>query len=217
MQDLAAKFVVYGSVVQYSWYYYRILARKAKPALATWLVFAVAASCALAAHLVDPAHNGTFIGKVLSWDNIANKVDVPLLWLAVAAVWWRGTNEKQRHFSAFDRWCLAAAGTLLALWLAAKCFFHGADAIVNILFNILMEAGYPPTFGKMAKEKKNTEPFPVWGLSFAVCGCAIYSQTLQRGDVGIAGMVYAVRAALSVFAVLSAMTYWELHSRCRPR
>ena len=93
----------------------------------------------------------------------------------------------------------------MLLWIAT-----GSNLVAYVLLQMLLTVGYGPTVWHLFKEKRNTEPFDVWGVSLVIAALAIVPPFFVQPHDGFA-IAYAVRATLSVAIILGVM--WYFHRR----
>lgn len=178
------------------WYFLRILSGGVAPALATWLIFAVASSLSLASYL---RHDGghPFI------TNVANRTDPVLSWLVVVII--LAVPGSDKSIRPFDIGCLVASGIILLFWLAAwknkKAAFRA-----NLSIQLIMSAGYLPTLHKLFAGGRNTESFLTWGLNLFV-GILLIIAPVRRRDW--LGAVYLGRAIVFMAIILAEMLYFD--------
>jgi hypothetical protein len=189
----AVVFVVLGAFI-YGRYCWKTLTHRIAPRLATWLIFIVASWLSLASYLFHVHADA----KTLFVANIGNRADAVALTVILVSVWFSARDDpKRRRLRKFDWGCLAAAGLIVILWIATR-----SNLWAFILLQALMCVGYGPTLWHMLKEKRNTEPFDVWWVNLGLAALSLIPPILIKDSFGI---VYAVRAILSVATILSVM------------
>jgi hypothetical protein len=179
-------------------YCWKTLTHRIAPRLATWLIFFVASGLSLASYLAHADARTSFAA------NIGNRTDVVSLLVIIAAILFSARYEpERRRLKRFDWWCLAGAVLIVTLWVAT-----GSSVSANLLLQVLMCVGYFPTLQHLFVEKRNTEPFDVWGVSLGLAALALIPSIIAWDALAI---VYAGRATLSVMVTLAVM--WHFHRR----
>jgi hypothetical protein len=184
---------VFLEIVAFALYCRQIVAGAVSPALATWLICALATTLSLATYLAANK------GEKPAIANIANRVDPVVLWIVVMVI--TLSSKSDIRFGAFDTACLAAASFVVVIWVLT----HSART-ANLLIQLIMIAGYLPTFHRLFQAGRNTESFASWGINLAVCALYLVPPIRKRDSLAI---VYSVRAIVCVAAVLAAMMYLQ--------
>lgn len=193
IEKICVVLAVFLEIVAFGWYGRQVIAHAITPALATWLICAVAATLSLATYLAANK------GEKPAIANIANRVDPIVLWITVAVIAFSSKSNTQFH--AFDVICLAAVSFIVLLWVMT----HSAR-LACLLIQLIMLAGYLPTFHRLFHEGKNTESLVSWGINLAVCAFYLVPPIRKRDSLAI---VYSARAIVSVAAVLAVMVYLQ--------
>ena len=193
-EKIAAGIAIILAVVADGWYCWHIVIGSISPALATWLIFAVATTVSLLSYL---KHNETKRKPFVA--NLANRLDPVVVWLVVAFILFAPKGDAQ--LGKFDIGCLAASAAILILWAAT----HSAIA-ANLLIQLVMVAAYMPTFFRLFSARRNTESFVTWGLTLAVASLFLVPTLRHRDWLAVA---YVGRAIGCVMAIIAAMIYFQ--------
>ena len=176
-----------------AWYCSQIMLGTISPALATWLIFAVAATVSLVSYLTDNEKEKPFIA------NVANRFVVMVVWVVVLFVAF--SPKSDIHLHNFDIGCFVVVAFILVMWAMT----HSA-VMANLFIQLVMVAGYAPTLFRIFHQHRNTETFVTWGMNFAVAVLFLVPSIRHRDRLA---MVYAGRATVCVATILAVMAYFQ--------
>jgi hypothetical protein len=183
------------------WYCWHVIYGPIQPALATWLIFAVASTLSLLSYLKHNDGRQPFIA------NVANRVDPILVWAVVLLIMVAPKSDKSIH--PFDIGCLALSVVIGLLWWVAgkmKISPKASTIAANLLVNLIMVAGYLPTIYKLIATKRNTESFLTWGFNLLVGILFVVSPIRRRDWLSVA---YIGRAIICMVLIIGTMVYLD--------
>lgn len=180
-------------VAAFGWYARQVIVGAITPALATWLICAIASTLSLVTYLAANKGEKPVIA------NIANRVDPVVVWAVAMIIMFSPKSDTRLH--VFDVACLAASSFIMIIW--AKT--HSAEK-ANRLIQVIMVAGYLPTFYRLLHEGRNTESFLSWSVNLVVSALFLIPPIRKNDSLG---KLYAGRAVVSVILVLFTMMYFQ--------
>lgn len=193
---LTVAFVLWSSVSY--WAFMR--SGKAKPVLATWLIFSVGNTLSLLSYLAGGSERNLLNG-------VANMAWTITTWITVYYVWkWQKADRK---FSRFHVGCFVAAGLGTLLWALSENSVLG-----NIAFQGVMMAGYFPTFHRLWISGESTEISEPWLISIGAQICGSVPPLLGNEKEWLA-VVYNGRGLLCVLAILYLIGRIKLGARAK--
>lgn len=188
-------------IVADSWYCWHVVRGPLTPALATWLIFAVATTLSLLSYLKHNDGRHPFIA------NAANRVDPFIVWAVVVCMLFAPRADRSIHL--FDAICLGASGVIGSLWYAAERMnisAKRATILANLLINLIMVAGYLPTAYKIFIFRVNGESFVTWGLNLLIASLLLIAPLARRDWLSV---LYIGRAVVCVALILTMMLWFD--------
>jgi hypothetical protein len=185
------------ATVSDGWYGWHVVRGPIEPALATWLIFAVATTLSLVSYL---KHNDGLQPFVA---NAANRWDPIIVWAVVGCILFAPKSDKSIHM--FDLACLIASSLIMFFWWATRKSRRAA-LFANLSVQVIMVAGYLPTFHKLVVGQRNTESFFTWGFNLLVGVLFLVSPVRRRDWLSVA---YIGRAIICMAVILGLMLYFD--------
>jgi len=173
-------------------YFWMMINKRSKPALAMWLFFSLAVAMSLITYL----KHGTYS----FWDNVLNTADLVLTVSVTIAILVLG--DKSSRFSRFDLGCLLVVCGIIVFWLITQ-----NHIITNLGIQIIMVIAYCPVVKRMLASKENTEPFVVWIALMIVPFISLLTSK------GVLASIYAFRAIACAALLLTLMLRIEWLNR----
>lgn len=170
-----------------AWFYVVPIIRrdpKAQPVLATWILFGVALSLSLLTYFDAPKHD-----VLTNFGSILDTVRVFGLLLLLYVM-----GHRTIEFTKLQFGCLIGSGITACFWLQTD-----EAAISNVLTQLIIAIGYLPTYERLWRSNRNTEPLKSWFFSGAASVLAI---ALGIIDHDVLVVIYGGRALVQVSLVL---------------
>jgi len=173
-------------------YFWMLIRKRSKPALAMWLFFSLAVVMSLITYLKQ--------GNYSFWDNALNTADLALtVSVTIAILVW---GDKSSCFNRFDLVCLLVVAGIILFWIITQ-----NHLVTNMGIQLIMIIAYLPVVKRMLASKENYEPFAIWiALTIAPFISLLTSK-------GILASIYAFRAIVCSALLLALMVRIERLNR----
>jgi hypothetical protein len=173
-------------------YFWLMLKKRSKPALAMWLFFSLAVAMSLVTYLKE--------GNYGFWDNALNTTDLFLVVFVTICILIFG--DKSTRFNRFDTWCLVAVVLIILFWVISQ-----NHLLTNLGIQLILVIAYFPVVRRMLKTNENTEPFIVW---IALMIAPVISLITSKGALAA---IYAIRAIACTGLLLALMVRIEVKNK----
>lgn len=168
--------------LRYSWLTWH---GQIQPVLATWVIFAVAASLSWWTYWSSPRHSVS--------NNMGNASDLVIVWMILITIM-VSRHSSRTSFNWFEIGCLTATGIILLFWR-----FSRRHTTSNLLLQVLMSVAYLPTLYQLWRATANTEPLVVWLGTWTASFLATVQAIRTKDRLALA---YAGRALMFVTIVV---------------
>ena len=183
------------ALVQACAYALAVKRKRGSPALSTWITWFVGTSMSVITYLL--AKQGGFLSGI----RILTDPFVVLIVLTSVLLW----GDKTLRFRRFEKWYLLAYGAVALYGLISGDAFQS-----NLYSQGLIALGYIPTYHKLIKEKRNTEPYTAWILNSIPVLISFLPAIAGHDPLAL---VYASRSCLQTFLMLALMLYYDRRTR----
>lgn len=173
-------------------YFWMLLHKRSKPALAMWFFFSLAVAMSMVTYLKQGSYN--------IMDNALNAADLLLTISVTISILVLG--DKSTRFSRFDLGCLLVVLGIVVFWIITQ-----NHLVANLGIQLIMVISYFPVVKRMLAAKANTEPFAVW---IALMIAPFISLLTSKG---LLASVYAFRAVACSALLLALMLRIEWLNR----
>ena len=173
-------------------YFWMMIKKRSKPALAMWLFFSLAVAMSLITYLKE--------GTYSFLDNALNTADIVLTVSVTIAILVLG--DKSTRFSRFDLGCLLVVFGIIVFWIITQ-----NHLITNLGIQLIMIIAYFPVVKRMLASKENTESFIVWIALMIVPFISLLTSK------GVLASIYAFRAIVCPALLLTLMLRIEWLNR----
>ncbi|MFH1404908.1 MAG: hypothetical protein ABIH21_02300 [Patescibacteria group bacterium] len=195
--QMIAPYLIAAFMAAFTFFYLRqLFSKKSSPTLSMFVIFSTGTLLSLLTYLSTP--NTSLVAGAL---NATDFLSV----LTVAVCIYIRSPDKKLVFQSFEKKYLLATAGIVAYWAVT-----GEALIANVLIQIIIALGYPPTIEKLWKAKRNTEPFAGW-ICVVCANITSLIPALERRD-GLATL-YATRSLTLTLLMLSIMLFWSVKTR----
>lgn len=165
------------------------------PALSTWIIFLIGTGISMESYIESKKEN--FLSGVMILADLA----VVSLILSATVMW----GNRTMRFRSFEKWYLVGCFAIVGYGITSVDYFGS-----NILAQILVTAGYLPTFQKLLREKHNTEPYAPWFLAMLSGIVGIIPAALGADALAL---IYSGRTVLLASIVLFLMDWCDRRAK----
>ncbi len=165
------------------------------PALSTWIIFLLGTGLSLTTYVI--ASDGDVRTGIL---NTADTASVAIT-LASVFIW----GNRRVYFKSYEKWYLVGLAVIVAYGVVTGDAWRS-----NLFTQVVIGFGYLPTYHKLIKEKKNTEPFSAWICDLVASLISLQPVLASHNSLAI---VYSLRSAVMLSCILGVMLYYERRSK----
>ncbi len=198
MKLVSSLFVLAVMVAQCVAYVAAIRKKKGtSPALSTWIIFFIGTALSMATYILSKKKD--FLSGVMILMDILN---VAVILIAIFA--W---GDRAVRFRPFEKWYVTGCVAVVGYGLATGDAFGS-----NLFAQVIICAGYLPTYQKLIREKVNSESYHAWGIGL-LSGVAGLVPSLLGHD--ILATIYASRIFAFTLLVLFLMAICDIRQARR--
>jgi hypothetical protein len=177
----------------------KLIVKKTRPRIATWLIFEVGVVMSLAAYFAS--HDHSFVKAAL---NVTDSVVVTVI-LASLLI---GQRSWRILFTRNEQVCLLISCITMVVWASTKAAWIGFAG-----FQVVMTIAYVPTIESVWQWKPGRSPEPVETWSINALAALIGVVIDITGSHDYLAMLYPLRALILCMIIVALVVRWEQKSK----